>query len=58
MLAVVTECVESEEQRDWLLVRGVHIGQGYLYSEALPLAQFAQRYLPQSWISLSFPYFL
>ncbi|MTD28096.1 EAL domain-containing protein [Erwinia sorbitola] len=47
-LDVVAEGVETEEQRDWLLVRGVHIGQGYLYSEALPLAQFTQRYLPQS----------
>ncbi|MBP2168893.1 diguanylate cyclase (GGDEF)-like protein [Erwinia toletana] len=37
---VVAEGVETPEQRDWLLARGIHIGQGYLYSEALPLAAF------------------
>ena len=44
-LDVVAEGVETEAQRDWLLARGIHIGQGYLYSEALPLAQFQQQYL-------------
>lgn len=47
-LDVVAEGVETEEQRDWLLARGISIGQGYLYSEALPLPQFEQRYLSQS----------
>uniref|UniRef100_UPI003F647747 biofilm formation regulator HmsP n=1 Tax=Erwinia sp. V71 TaxID=3369424 RepID=UPI003F647747 len=37
---VVAEGVETAEQRDWLLARGIHIAQGYLYSEALPLAAF------------------
>ncbi|MFK8256193.1 EAL domain-containing protein [Erwinia sp. AnSW2-5] len=44
-LDVVAEGVETEEQRDWLLARGIVIGQGYLYSEALPLQEFEQRYL-------------
>ena len=44
---VVAEGVETEAQRDWLLARGIFIGQGYLYCEALPLAQFNQQYLPQ-----------
>ncbi len=47
-LDVVAEGVETEEQRDWLLARGISIGQGYLYSEALPLDQFEQRYLSYS----------
>lgn len=47
-LNVVAEGVENEEQRDWLLARGIHIAQGYLYSEALPLDEFRQRYLSQS----------
>lgn len=47
-LDVVAEGVETEEQRDWLLARGISIGQGYLYSEALPLAQFEPRYLSYS----------
>lgn len=47
-LDVVAEGVETEEQRDWLLARGISIGQGYLYSEALPLGQFEQRYLSQA----------
>lgn len=45
-LDVIAEGVETPEQRDWLLARGIHIGQGYLYAEALPLARFTQRWLP------------
>lgn len=44
-LDVVAEGVETEEQRQRLLDCGIHIGQGYLYSEALPLPQFDRRYL-------------
>ena len=44
---VVAEGVETAEQRDWLLARGIHIAQGYLYSEALPLDAF-ERWLPAS----------
>jgi EAL domain-containing protein (putative c-di-GMP-specific phosphodiesterase class I) len=42
---VIAEGVETREQRDSLLAHGIHTGQGYLYSEALPLAEFTQRYL-------------
>ncbi|MEN5017395.1 EAL domain-containing protein [Erwinia sp. Eh17-17] len=44
-LDVIAEGVETREQRDSLLAHGIHTGQGYLYSEALPLAEFTQRYL-------------
>lgn len=43
-LEVIAEGVETAEQRDWLLARGIQIGQGYLYSEALPVASFNQKY--------------
>jgi len=42
---VVAEGVETAEQRDWLLARGITIGQGYLYAEALPLTTFEQGWL-------------
>jgi len=42
---VVAEGVETAEQRDWLLARGITIGQGYLYAEALPLTAFEQGWL-------------
>jgi len=45
-LDVIAEGVETAEQRDWLLARGIHIGQGYLYAEALPLERFTQAWLP------------
>ncbi|WLS79083.1 biofilm formation regulator HmsP [Erwinia pyri] len=44
-LDVIAEGVETSQQRDWLLARGIYIAQGYLYSGALPLAVFNQRYL-------------
>ena len=47
-LDVIAEGVETEEQRDWLLARGITIGQGYLYAEALPLHVFNQRWLTRS----------
>ncbi|MEM6161298.1 biofilm formation regulator HmsP [Erwinia sp. P6884] len=43
-LDVIAEGVETADQRDWLLARGIQIGQGYLYSEALPVASFNQKY--------------
>ncbi|WP_261641824.1 biofilm formation regulator HmsP [Erwinia mallotivora] len=43
-LDVIAEGVETPQQRDWLLARGIFIGQGYLYSEALPVAAFNQKY--------------
>jgi diguanylate cyclase (GGDEF)-like protein len=47
-LDVIAEGVETAEQRDWLLARGITIGQGYLYAEALPLNVFNQRWLTTS----------
>lgn len=47
-LDVIAEGVETEEQRDWLLARGIQIGQGYLYAEALPLSLFGARWLNDS----------
>ncbi len=44
-LDVIAEGVETTEQRDWLLACGIHIGQGYLYAEALPLECFTQIWL-------------
>ncbi|WP_380182374.1 biofilm formation regulator HmsP [Kalamiella sp. sgz302252] len=41
---VIAEGVETQQQRDWLLARGIRIGQGYLYAEALPIGQFESRY--------------
>lgn len=43
-LDVIAEGVETQEQRSWLLARGIHIGQGYLYSEALPVQAFNDKY--------------
>lgn len=45
-LDVIAEGVETEEQRDWLLARGIYIGQGFLYAEALPADVFNRRWLP------------
>ena len=47
-LDVIAEGVETAEQRDWLLAHGIHIGQGYLYAEALSLERFTQTWLPTS----------
>ncbi|QDY40491.1 biofilm formation regulator HmsP [Candidatus Pantoea soli] len=47
-LDVIAEGVETAEQRDWLLARGITLGQGYLYAEALPLTVFNHRWLNSS----------
>jgi EAL domain-containing protein (putative c-di-GMP-specific phosphodiesterase class I) len=39
-LDVIAEGVETEEQRQFLLDKGCTNYQGYLFSEALPIAQF------------------
>ena len=44
-LDVIAEGVETNEQRDWLLARGIHIGQGYLYSGAVNLTRFNQQWI-------------
>ncbi|WP_233592552.1 biofilm formation regulator HmsP [Erwinia psidii] len=45
-LDVIAEGVETPQQRDWLLARGIFIAQGYLYSEALPVQTFNEKYFP------------
>jgi diguanylate cyclase (GGDEF)-like protein len=40
-LTVVAEGVETEAQRDFLLGRGCHYAQGYLYSPAVPAEELA-----------------
>ena len=47
-LEVIAEGVETGEQRDWLLALGIRIGQGYLYSEALPVNVFNRQYFSES----------
>ena len=47
-LEVIAEGVETAEQRDWLLARGIAIGQGYLYAEALPVSRFNQTWIEKS----------
>lgn len=44
-LTVVAEGVENTLQRDWLLERGIHIAQGFLYSPALAEQQFNLQWL-------------
>lgn len=45
-LDVVAEGVETEEHRRILLELGCDVAQGYLFDHALPLAEFAKRWLP------------
>ncbi len=44
-LDVVAEGVETEIQREWLLERGIHTAQGYLFSPAIPEEQFNEQWL-------------
>ncbi|WP_231556348.1 EAL domain-containing protein [Cryobacterium sp. MLB-32] len=39
-LGIIAEGVETQEQADWLVVRGCFLAQGYLYARPLPLAEF------------------
>lgn len=41
-LSVIAEGVETEAQQDFLDLNGCHTHQGYLFSRALPLAEFEQ----------------
>lgn len=43
-LYIVAEGIERQEQADYLLERGVHYGQGWLYSKALPAQEFIAFY--------------
>lgn len=42
-LEVIAEGVEREEQREYLLARGVRWGQGWLFSPAMPIADLGRR---------------
>ncbi|QKT02961.1 EAL domain-containing protein [Ectothiorhodospiraceae bacterium 2226] len=44
-LRVVAEGIENERQRDQLRAWGCHEGQGYLFSEPLPAAEFEERWV-------------
>jgi sensor c-di-GMP phosphodiesterase-like protein len=41
-LVTVAEGVETRGQMDWLVAHGVHLGQGYLFSNALPAGEFLE----------------
>lgn len=43
-LYIVAEGIEHQEQADYLLARGVQYGQGWLFSKALPVAEFVAFY--------------
>lgn len=44
-LKIITEGVENEQQRAWLVAHGVTQAQGYLFSQAQPVSQFESSYL-------------
>lgn len=44
-LKIMAEGVENEQQKDWLIAHNVTDAQGYLFSQAQPVAQFESRYL-------------
>ncbi|WP_300001247.1 EAL domain-containing protein [uncultured Cedecea sp.] len=44
-LKIVAEGIENAQQKDWLIAHDVTHAQGYLFSQALPVAQFESRYL-------------
>ncbi|CDL28756.1 hypothetical protein ACP0HM_34260 [Escherichia coli] len=37
---MVAEGIETSKQEEWLRQHGVHYGQGWLYSKALPKEDF------------------
>ncbi len=47
-LRVLAEGVEKEEHYRFLLDNGCHEMQGYLFSKPVPVAEFAERWLPQA----------
>jgi EAL domain-containing protein (putative c-di-GMP-specific phosphodiesterase class I) len=44
-LTVTAEGIERTAQLEWLRARGCHEAQGFLLSQALPAAEFEQRFL-------------
>ena len=46
-LETVAEGIETSQQMTWLQAQGVELGQGFLFSEPLPAAQFRQYFRAQ-----------
>lgn len=44
-LSIVAEGIENQEQLDWLRDHNCPIGQGFFYSQPLPLEEFEMKYL-------------
>ena len=44
-LKIIAEGVENKQQRDWLVAHGVSHAQGFLFSQAQPVALFETHYL-------------
>ncbi|MGB6135835.1 MAG: EAL domain-containing protein, partial [Shewanella sp.] len=44
-LSIVAEGIENEEQLQWLKDNNCVIGQGFFFSEPLPLAEFEQQFI-------------
>jgi diguanylate cyclase (GGDEF)-like protein len=44
-LSIVAEGIENQEQLDWLREHNCPIGQGFFYSQPLPLEEFEQKYI-------------
>ena len=49
-LDAIAEGIESPDQADWLVAQGVAYGQGFLYSNAIPAAEFRSYFLAHSTI--------
>lgn len=43
---IIAEGVETKSQETWLISRGGELGQGYLYSRPIPVAEFVDGFLP------------
>jgi EAL domain-containing protein (putative c-di-GMP-specific phosphodiesterase class I) len=47
-LEVIAEGIELQQQLEILAQRGCHLGQGFLFSQALPENELRQKYLNPS----------